>query len=386
LLRNALEAAPGGGGGSGRLPPFPDGKFPRGYLCEKEAGADIHKLLCVVGLAFYDRETDKREDDMKILEPTRRDLMKLAALAPAMAFPLAARAQFGVPEEGNPAHFRFTMGEAKLTVISDGYFTTPVEGIGIDTDPEIVKAFMKAHYLPEDRAYAHTNHLYIELGDAKVLVDVGSGDRFFDTTGRLMENMEAAGLDPQEVTHVVMTHAHGDHILGIRDGFDEAVIPDAEYIIGEVEHDYWLQDDLVNRVAPDGQQFVLAAVNSINTDGIDWTLAGDGHEVAPGVTMMRTPGHTDGHMSIRVESGGKSLIALGDCLTNAHASFAHPEWKLTRDVIKDVAVDTRKRMLDMAAEDRIAVLGYHFPFPGVGHVARDGGGYRFIPALWRFAG
>ncbi len=321
---------------------------------------------------------------MTLIKPNRRDILKLAAMAPAMALPMAARAQVGPPADGNPTHFSFTIGEARLTVISDGYFTTPVSGIGVNADPAEVQAFMASHYQPTDIGYSHTNHLYIEIGDAKVLVDVGSGNRFFETTGRLMDNLESAGIDPQAVTHVVMTHAHPDHILGIRDDFDEAIIPDAEYIIGAVEHDYWMQDDLVNRVAPEDQQFVLAAVNSITADGVDWVLAQDGHEVVPGVTLINTPGHTIGHMSVRLESGGKSLIALGDCLTNAHANFARPDWLIGRDHDKEMAAATRARMLDMAAEDRIAVLGYHFPFPGVGHVKRDGDAFQFVPALWQF--
>ncbi len=321
---------------------------------------------------------------MTLMKPTRRDLLKLAAMAPAMAFPLSARAELGPPTGDNPAHFRFSIGDARLTVISDGYFETPVSGIGVTADPAEVQAFMAAHYLPTDKGYAHTNHLYIEIGDAKVLVDVGSGSRFFETTGRLMANMEAAGIDPQGITHVVMTHAHPDHILGIRDDFDEAIIPEAAYTLGQIEHDYWMQDDLVNQVPEERQQFVLAAVNSINADGVEWIMAQDGHEVVPGVTMMHTPGHTPGHMSVRLESGGKTLIALGDCLTNAHASFARPDWLLARDQDQPMAADTRKKVLGMAADERIAVLGYHFPFPGVGHVMRDGDAFRFVPALWRF--
>lgn len=321
---------------------------------------------------------------MTLIKPTRRDLLKLAAMAPAMAFPISARAEVGPPTDGNPTHFSFTLGEARLTIVSDGYFTTPVSGIGVNADPKDVQAFMASHYQPTDMAYAHTNHLYIEINDAKVLVDVGSGSRFFDTTGRLMGNLESAGIDPQAITHVVMTHAHPDHILGIRDDFDEAIIPDAEYIIGAVEHDYWMQDDLVNQVAPENQQFVLAAVNSITADGVDWTLAQDGHEVVPGVSLLQTPGHTLGHMSVRLDSGGKTLIALGDCLTNAFANFAHPNWLIERDHDQEMAAATRVRVLDMAATDRIAVLGYHFPFPGIGHVQRTSDAFQFVPALWQF--
>lgn len=321
---------------------------------------------------------------MTLLKPTRRDLLKMAAAAPAFAMPLAARAELGAPEGGNPSHFRFSVGDARVTIVSDGYFRLPTDGLGVNADRDEVQAFLKRHFLSPELGYSHTNHLFVEVGDAKVLVDVGSGNRFMENTGQLMGNLEAAGIDPYEITHVVITHAHPDHIWGIRDGFDEAIIPDAEYLIGEAEQNYWMQDGLVDRVPAEDQQFVLGAVNSINVDGAEWTLVQDGHEVVPGLTMIDTPGHTPGHMSLRVDSGDQSLIALGDSMSHAYTNFAHPEWYNGFDSDGDQTVATRKRLLDMAAEDQIAILGYHFPFPGVGHVQRDGDQYRFVPALWQF--
>lgn len=323
---------------------------------------------------------------MPLLKPTRRDLLKLAAAAPAFAMPVAARAQLGAPLGDNPAHFRFSIGDVRLTILFDGFFSTPTSGLGVNADPAEVQAFLSQHFLSPTDGYSHTNHLLIETGDATVLVDVGSGNRWFDTTGRLLDNMEAAGVDPADITHVVITHAHPDHIWGIRDDFDEAIFPDAEYIIGQSEYDYWMQDGLVNRVEAAEQQFVVGAVNSLNVDGAEWTLAGDGYEVTSGVRLISTPGHTPGHMSIMVESGDKSLIALGDLMSHAYTNFAHPEWFNSFDSDGDLTVQTRLRLLDMAAADRIAVLGYHFPFPGVGHVQRDGDAFRFIPALWQFEG
>jgi glyoxylase-like metal-dependent hydrolase (beta-lactamase superfamily II) len=254
----------------------------------------------------------------------------------------------------------------------------------VNADPEEVQAFLKRHFLSPELGYSHTNHLYVEVGDARVLVDVGSGNRFMENAGKLMGNLEAAGIDPYAITHVVISHAHPDHIWGIRDGFNEAIIPDAEYLIGQAEHDYWMQDGLVDRVTPEEQQFVLGAVNSIEVDGAEWTLVQDGHEVVPGLTMIDTPGHTPGHMSLRVDSGDQSLIAMGDAMTHAYTNFAHPAWYNGFDSDGEQTVATRKRLLDMCAEDRIAILGYHFPFPGVGHVQRDGDAYRFVPALWQF--
>nr|WP_315855913.1 MBL fold metallo-hydrolase [Pseudooceanicola nitratireducens] len=317
--------------------------------------------------------------------PSRRDLLMLAAAAPALALPAGpARASLGAPAAGNPAHFSFTVGDVTATIVSDGYFEIPASGLGVNADPKEVQAFLAAHYLPVDQTYSHTNHLLIEKGADRILVDVGSGHRFFDTAGRLVANLSALGLSPEDITHVVITHAHPDHIWGIRDEFDEPLFPEAQYFMGEVEHGYWLSDGLVDRVAPAEQQFVVGAINAIRAEGVDWTLLNDGDEVVPGVSVIATPGHTPGHLSVRLSDGDDSLIALGDSMTHGWISFARPDWYHSVDVDGPQAAASRRRLLDMAASDGIAVLGYHFPFPGVGHVMAEGDAYRFVPALWKF--
>ncbi|SPF77526.1 MBL fold metallo-hydrolase [Pseudoprimorskyibacter insulae] len=322
---------------------------------------------------------------MPALLPTRRDLLKMAAAMPALTLPATmSRAALGGPATSNPVFFNFTLGQAKLTVISDGFFKAPVSGLGVNADPAEVQAFLKRHFLPADETYSHTNHLYIELGDARVLVDIGSGNRFFPTAGRLLENFEAAGIDPYAITHVVITHAHPDHVWGIRDDFDEAILPDAAYFIGGNEYDYWMQDGLASNVPAEMQQFVVGAQNSLNVDGADWGLVAHEQEIAPGIRVIDTPGHTPGHMSIVIESDGQQLIALGDAMSHAYTNFAKPDWYNGFDMDGAQTVATRKRLLDMAATDGMAVLGYHFPFPGVGQVMRDGDAYRFVPALWEF--
>lgn len=314
----------------------------------------------------------------------RREVLRLAAMAPLFGLPVSAQAQIGGPSGDNPAHFRFSIGQARMTVLSDGHFSLPTTGIGVNADPGEVQEFLRRHFLSPESGYSHTNHLYIEIGEARVLVDVGSGTRWFSTTGRLLANMAAAGIDPDGITHVIITHAHPDHIWGIRDDFDEAIFPNAQYLIGAKEHGYWMQDGLAGSVAPEDQQFVVGAVNSINVDGVEWTLAQNNHEVVPGIRMIDTPGHTPGHMSVHIESDGKSLIALGDAMTHVWTNFAHPEWYNGIDANGPQTAATRARILDMAAADKTAILGYHFPFPGVGHVMRAENAYRFVPALWQF--
>jgi glyoxylase-like metal-dependent hydrolase (beta-lactamase superfamily II) len=321
---------------------------------------------------------------MPLFRPGRRDLLKMAAAAPALTFPLAARAELGAPEGGNPGHMAFTLGDARLTVVSDGSLQLATSGLGVNADPAEVQAFLEAHYLSPETNYSHTNHLVIDHGDARVLVDIGSGSRFLATAGRLMDNLRAAGIDPASITHLVVTHAHPDHIWGIRDDFDEVILPEAQLFLGRAEHDFWTQDGLVNAVAPEMQQFVLGAANSIAVDGGDWTLLEDAAEVVSGIRVIATPGHTPGHLSVVVESGGEQLLVLGDAMTHAWTNFAHPGWINEFDMDGDQTVATRRRLLDMAVADRMAVLGYHFPFPGVGHVMPDGDAYRFVPALWKW--
>lgn len=159
----------------------------------------------------------------------------------------------------------------------------------MNADPEEVKAFLERHFLSPETNYSHTNHLLVELGEAVVLVDVGSGNRFLDTAGRLMANLDAAGIEASTITHVVITHAHPDHIWGIRDDFDEAILPDAAYFLGQAEHDFWMQDGLASQVPLEMQQFVVGAQNSIRVDGAEWQLMRDGREIAPACGSSTRP-------------------------------------------------------------------------------------------------
>jgi len=322
---------------------------------------------------------------MTLLRPNRRDILKISAAAPALGFAAPALANIGGPAGEQPGHFRFTLGEARLTVVSDGYFTAPISTIGINAPPEAVAAYMKAHFVEGDSVLNHTNHIIIELGEAKVLVDVGSGKRIYEaTSGRLLENFEAAGFAQEDITHVVLTHAHPDHVWGTRDDFDDIVFPDAEYIIGAFEHDWWMKPGLVDEVDAGFQQLVVGAVNALGPIQPQLTMASGSHEVAPGITMIDTPGHTLGHMSLHIESAGEQMLVLGDTLRRSFLNFEHPEWVGSVDMDPEATVATRLRLLDMAATDGMAVLGYHFPFPGVGNVMREDNAYRFIPALWRW--
>lgn len=316
----------------------------------------------------------------------RRTLLGGLAAPFVVTMPSLARAAITGPDGAQAAGFtRFTLGEFKITIVSDGNLTTPANLLGVNAENGDLAEFLESRYLDTITNYAHTNHVIINTGDAVVLVDVGSGDKFQQTAGRLLENLEAAEIDPGDITHVALTHAHPDHVWGMMDDFgDEPRFAEASYAIGAAEFEWWMKDGRVDGV-PDGMKpFVVGAQNALSPVADRMSMLTDGGEVAPGVRMISTPGHTIGHMSVVVESGGQSLLVLGDAINHAHVSFERPDWQFGFDMDKDQAVITRKRLLDMAATDRMAVSGYHLPFPGVGHVARDEGAYRFVPALVRW--
>ena len=322
---------------------------------------------------------------MSFLRPSRRDILKMSAVAPALAFAAPASASFSAPSTGqSEGFFRFNVGEAQLIIVSDGYFTRPARGIGINAPEDEVVAFLEAHFQDTNSSYIHTNHVVIELSDSKILIDVGSGNRLFPTTGYMLENLAASGIAEEEITHVALTHAHPDHVWGIRDDFDEAIFPGAEYLIGSAEFSWWMTDDRVHLVDERDQAMVVGAVNSLRAAEPQLTLASDGHEIVPGVRMIATPGHTIGHMSVIVESEGESLLILGDAIRDPYVSLERPEWVSDVDMIPDLTVETRIKLLDMTATDRIAILSYHFPFPGAGHVMKDQNSYRSIPAMWKW--
>jgi glyoxylase-like metal-dependent hydrolase (beta-lactamase superfamily II) len=322
----------------------------------------------------------------RALTPSRRDLLRMAALAPALALTSPLRALAAVSAQ-NAGWFRFTLGDAEVTIVSDGHLTTPANLLGVNADPEEVKAFLRARYLDPEVNYAHTNHVIVRSAGRTVLTDVGSGEKFQPTAGKLVANMIAAGIAPGDVTDVALTHAHPDHVWGALDDFDEPRIPEATHHIGAAEYDWWMKDDRFDTVPQGMQAFVAGAQNALRpmADLDRLAMIAPGTEVAPGMTMIDTPGHTFGHMSLAVESAGKKMLVIGDALNHGYVSIERPDWVFGFDLDGAQAVATRRRLLEMATSEEMVVVGYHFPFPGVGHLVREGAAYRFVPALWRWA-
>lgn len=302
------------------------------------------------------------------------------ALATLPAGPLMRRALAQAAPGQAPGFFRFRLGELAVTTLSDGNLVLQPPSIYAANAPEgEVTALLEAHLLPTDRVVGQANVTLVETGGRKILFDVGSGSGFQPTAGKLAANLEAAGIDPATIDLVVITHAHPDHCWGLLDEFDEPRFAQATYMIAEPEWAFWMAEGLADQV-PDGMKpFVVGAQRQLGAvqDRVTRFMPGD--EVAPGIRSMAAFGHTPGHTAFTLSSGDRTLLLSADSFNHPVISLANPGWHFGFDADPAQASANRKQLLDMAAIDRIPVIGYHMPWPGLGHVVPEGGGYRWLP-------
>ena len=301
---------------------------------------------------------------------TRRQTLMLgsAGLA-ALAMGLSARQARAV---GNA-----TLGDAEVTIVSDGTLTLPLSFIAPDVPAAEIEALLKANGMATDAITPDCNVTFFRSGDRLAIFDVGSGSNFMPTAGDLIANMEEAGIDPADVTDVIFTHAHPDHLWGLVDDFDELVFPDANYFMGQAEWDYWRADDTLDNMPEERKSFVVGAQNRLAFLEDRINLIRPGAEVIPGVEAIDTSGHTPGHLSYMLHSGSESMLVIGDAISNAVISFAHPEWPSGSDHDPQKGIETRTALIDRLAADKSRIIGYHLPHPGQGMVERDGSAYRF---------
>jgi len=328
---------------------------------------------------------------MRKLSPfSRRDMLKAGGAAALMAagsqlWPAEAVAKSNKVHKQAPGYFRFSHGDFEITVLSDGNLVLPASSMAGNVPEATLKAFLSSNYLDTQSHLAHVNLTLVNTGEQLILIDTGSGPNFQESAGRLADNLEAAGIDPAKIDKIIVTHGHPDHIWGIIDEFEEAPrFANAEYYINALEWAFWTADDTASKL-PDGIAFFATGArrNLLPVSGATRRIK-PGDEVVPGVRVIESFGHTPGHMSVMVQSQKEQLLVTGDAINHALISFQHPDWQPKIDMDGPRAVQSRKKLLDMAATDRFTVVGYHLPFPGVGHVARNGSGYRWVPALWRW--
>jgi glyoxylase-like metal-dependent hydrolase (beta-lactamase superfamily II) len=281
-----------------------------------------------------------------------------------------------------PGWRRFRIGDVTVTQILDG--VRPGEGphptFGEDQSAEDVGALMAQNLLPENEFVNFFTPTILQIGSEVILVDTGFGaSGRANGQGLLTARMAAAGIQPQDVTTIVLTHLHGDHINGlIEDG--SPVFSNASVVTGRAEYEFWTSDAARSGPASGNAEAVAAMVTPLE-DGM--RLLEDGDEVVPGLTARAAFGHTPGMMIFELESNSQRLLLTADTLSQFVISFQRPDWHVRFDMDKEAAVETRRRVLAMLAEEGIPFTGYHLPFPALGYVEADDDSYRFVPETYR---
>jgi glyoxylase-like metal-dependent hydrolase (beta-lactamase superfamily II) len=318
---------------------------------------------------------------------TRRHVLAGAvAASAATALTPFQPARAAAPPAGKqaPNYYRAKLGDFEITVVSDGARAIPLSPTFVrNVKIEDVLKVAEAAYMPKGAIVAPFNPMVVNTGSKLVMIDTGYGPGIAPTVGLLPATLAAAGFDPRTVDIVLISHMHGDHILGLKNPDGSLAFPNAEIKVPAVDWAYWMSDENMDK-APAGFQKASFGFNrkifsnlADRVTRFDW-----GKEVAPGITAVDSSGHTPGHSSFVIASGSSKLFYQADVAIVPELFLRHPDWHVMFDTDPDNAVRTRRRIYDMASADKLFIAGYHFPFPGLGYVEKDGTGYRLVPAAW----
>ncbi len=295
---------------------------------------------------------------------TRRRMLACAAALPLAPRPLWARSSLA-------------LGAMRIDTLSDGNLVLPGDFILGGMPQDEMAAIMARHSLPRDRLTPPCNVTLMRRGADAVLFDAGAGPDFQPSAGKLMAAFAALGVAVEDITHVVFTHGHPDHLWGLLDDFDEPTFPNAEYLMGRAEFDYWTDPATVDAIGAARTAFAVGAARRLAAIAPTVRLFDDGEEVLPGVAARLTPGHTPGHMAFELRDGSESAMVVGDALANHHVAFERPDWPSGSDQDGERAAATRVSLLDQIASAQMRLVGFHLPGGGVGRAERAGGAYRF---------
>jgi len=273
-----------------------------------------------------------------------------------------------------------TIGSMELTTLSDGYMVQPKSFVLADLPQADYMPVLERYAQSPDQFTPECNVTLLRDGDRVILFDAGSGSSFLPTVGKLAEAMDTIGLAPEDVTHVIFTHTHADHLWGVLDDFDDPLFVNAEHMIGKAEFDFWIDPRAVDIVGPTRASMAVGAQRRLQMLGDSLSVFNDGDEVLPGIAARMTPGHTPGHMSFEVRVGSAAVMIAGDAFTNHHLNFERPDLLSPVDQDGPLAAQTRLNLLDQLVQDQMPVIGFHLPGGGFGRVERQSDAYRFVPA------
>jgi len=325
------------------------------------------------------------------MNPSRRDaLMGATAMAAA---PLIAstqsKAAASAADKQAPSFYRYKVGDILVTVVSDGINTFPLgDSFVVNAKKEEINAALEKAFMPKDKVSIYFAPLVINTSGKLVVIDTGNGPlakaKSKGAVGQFTDNMAAAGFDPKAVDTVVISHFHVDHVNGLLTADGTPAFPNAEILVPAVEWKFWMDDGEMSRAR--GERMVGLFKNNRNIFEValkkkvtpyEWNK-----EIAPGLRAIETVGHTPGHTSYVLSSGSGKVFIQSDVTNNPSLFAVNPGWHAFFDQDGDVAEETRRRVYDMLVADKLQVQGFHYAFPGLGHIEKESSGYRVVSAPW----
>lgn len=323
-------------------------------------------------------------------ELTRRTMLVSTAAATAAAlnptsFITPAHAAAPIADKQVAAAYRYKVGSYEITVLNDGWQDFPVSDAMIrNAKADDVNAALEAAYLPKGTFRSVYNPILVNTGSKLVLIDTGNSTVRGPSMGHLPASMAAAGIDPKSIDIVLISHFHPDHINGILASDGKSLqYPNAEIMVPEAEWAFWMDEAAMNRL-PDGGiknnhkncfRVFTGLENKVTKYGWD-------KEVVPGVTPFASVGHTPGHTSYILASGNGRLLVQCDVTQRPELYVRNPHWQMMGDMDGPKAAETRRKIYDMAAAEKMLIAGFHYPFPAAGYAEKAGDGYRLVPIAW----
>ena len=317
---------------------------------------------------------------------SRRGVLASAAVAAAfglhgkkLAFVDPAHAE--APLEPVNGVYKYKVGSIEVAAVYDGIWRKPHDPTFIknasieDTKEALGKAGLTTEFMPIPLTV-----VVLKIGDKYIMIDSGSGvGQWQANATNLPSNMKAAGIDRSQISTILVSHFHPDHVWGLMEkGTNAAVFPNAELVVNSTEYKWWTEPGRVEKL-PEGRKPAGKRIGDVFPTWKNWKLVENNAEVAPGVRLLAAPGHTPGHSAFLVTSGKDQLMVSNDAMYVPALLAPHPDWQGAYDQDGATAVTTRRKLMDRIIADKMMVCGAHFPFPGRGTFTKDGDAYAFAP-------